>query len=174
MSESTSSQSLDKLNQHHTYLDVSNYWAPLSTILEEENEDKDEDETNITEQASLVLDHRTIKIDESMAVDSGATSHFTTETIDLPCTGESSNKQVRLLDGSIIGGSQKAVLPCTKLPTKATCVNMLPNLQKLLFSIGKVADKGYTMVFHPRNEGVTIHREGTITITTSEPVELQG
>ena len=170
-----SSRSVDKVNQHRTYLNSSNYWAPLSTILEE-NEDEDEDKSsNIIEYASLTSElPNSNKVNESMVVDSGATSHFATETIDLPRTGETSNKQVRLPDGNIIRGSQKAVLPCPNLPKNAAGVDVLPNLQKSLFSVGEVADEGYTTVFHPRNEGVTIHREGTITITTSEPAELQG
>jgi hypothetical protein len=110
-----------------------------------------------------------------MIIDSGATSHFATKTIDLPCTGEISTKQVHLPNGNIIAGSHKAELPCTPLlPTTAKLVNVLPNLKKSLFSVGNVADKGYTTVFHPRNEGVMIHKEGTLTITSTEPAALQG
>jgi hypothetical protein len=41
-------------------------------------------------------------------------------------------------------------------------------------SINKIPQEGYTTVFHPGEEGVTIHKEGTITITTSKPPVLQG
>jgi hypothetical protein len=37
-----------------------------------------------------------------------------------------------------------------------------------------MSEEGYTTVFHPREEGVTIHKEGTINITTSEPPVLTG
>jgi hypothetical protein len=37
-----------------------------------------------------------------------------------------------------------------------------------------MSEEGYTTVFHPGNEGVTIHEQGTITISTSEPLVLQG
>ena len=35
-------------------------------------------------------------------------------------------------------------------------------------------EEGYKTVFCPREEGVTIHKEGTINITTSEPPVLTG
>ena len=108
-----------------------------------------------------------------MVIDSGSTSHFATETIHLPHTGIPSTKQVRLPDGNIIKGSQQATIPSSTFPTNAKRVDVLPNLQKSLFSVGKVADEGYTTVFHPRNGGATIHKEGTITITTTEPAKIQ-
>jgi hypothetical protein len=37
-----------------------------------------------------------------------------------------------------------------------------------------MAENGYTTIFRPGNEGVTIHKKGTLTITTSEPPMLQG
>jgi hypothetical protein len=37
-----------------------------------------------------------------------------------------------------------------------------------------MSEEGYTTVFHLGNEGVTIHKQGTITISTSEPPVLQG
>jgi hypothetical protein len=37
-----------------------------------------------------------------------------------------------------------------------------------------MSEEEYTTVFHPREEGVTIHKEGTINITTSEPPVLTG
>ena len=172
MSESTSSQSIDKLSKDRTHMNTLNYWAPLATILEEENEG--EEKTTPKQVSLLTYQPTTTKAKESMVVDSGATSHFATEEIDLPRTGELSTKQVRLPDGNIIEGSHKAVLPHPTLPTEAKQVDVLPDLQKSLFSIGKVADEGYTTVFHPRKEGVTIHREGTITITMTEAPDLQG
>jgi hypothetical protein len=35
-------------------------------------------------------------------------------------------------------------------------------------------EEGYTTIFHPGGQGVTIHEEGTITITTNKPPVLQG
>ncbi len=37
-----------------------------------------------------------------------------------------------------------------------------------------MAENGYTTIFQPGNEGVTIHKKGTLTIMTSEPPMLQG
>ncbi len=37
-----------------------------------------------------------------------------------------------------------------------------------------MAENGYTTIFHKGNEGVTIHKSGTLTITTSEPPVLRG
>jgi hypothetical protein len=37
-----------------------------------------------------------------------------------------------------------------------------------------MAEEGYTTIFHPGEEGVTIHKEGTITISASKPLVLQG
>jgi hypothetical protein len=36
-----------------------------------------------------------------------------------------------------------------------------------------MAENGYTTVFHERNKGVTIHKSGTLAITTSEPLVLR-
>jgi hypothetical protein len=40
--------------------------------------------------------------------------------------------------------------------------------------VNKISEEDYTTVFHLGNEGVTIHKKGIITITTSEPPVLQG
>jgi hypothetical protein len=37
-----------------------------------------------------------------------------------------------------------------------------------------MAEEGYTTIFHPGEEGVTVHKPGTLTITTTEPPVLQG
>jgi hypothetical protein len=37
-----------------------------------------------------------------------------------------------------------------------------------------MSDNGYTTIFQPGNEGVTIHEKCTLTIMTSEPPVLQG
>lgn len=79
-----------------------------------------------------------------------------------------------LPNGNTINGSEKAELPIINLPAKAKNVDVLPNLKKSLFCVGKVADEGYTIIFHPRNQGVTIHKEGTVTITATTPADLQG
>jgi hypothetical protein len=37
-----------------------------------------------------------------------------------------------------------------------------------------MAEEGYTTIFHPGEEGVTIHKPGTLTIAMNEPPILQG
>ena len=37
-----------------------------------------------------------------------------------------------------------------------------------------MSEEGYMTVFHPREDGVMIHKEDAITITTSEPPVLTG
>jgi hypothetical protein len=37
-----------------------------------------------------------------------------------------------------------------------------------------MAEDGYTTIFHPGEDGVTIHKEGTLTITTNAPPVLKG
>jgi hypothetical protein len=37
-----------------------------------------------------------------------------------------------------------------------------------------MAEEGYTTIFHPGEDGVTIHKEGTLTITTNAPPVLKG
>ncbi len=170
MSESTI-ESADKIN--HTYSSSSNYWAPLKSIQEEEEEEEEEEEKRTVEQASSAIEPRNDK-QETVIIDSGATLHFATKTIALPRTGTPSTKQVYLPNGSVISGSERAELPNSDLPMAAKSVDVLPNLKKSLFSVGKVADEGYTTIFHPRNEGVTIHKEGTVVITATTPAELQG
>jgi hypothetical protein len=36
-----------------------------------------------------------------------------------------------------------------------------------------MAEEGYTTIFHPGEEGVTIYKEGTVTISTSKPPVLE-
>ena len=36
-----------------------------------------------------------------------------------------------------------------------------------------MAEEGYTTIFHPGEEGVTVHKQGTVSITTTEPPVLQ-
>jgi hypothetical protein len=40
-------------------------------------------------------------------------------------------------------------------------------------TVHKLSKKGYTTIFHPENEGVTVHKKGTLTIATSNPTVLQ-
>jgi hypothetical protein len=45
-------------------------------------------------------------------------------------------------------------------------------LKQSLLSVNKMSEGGYTTIFHPGEEGVSIHKQGTLTITTSKPPVL--
>jgi hypothetical protein len=113
------------------------------------------------------------KEDERIIIDSGATSHFVSENLDLPRTGHS-NITVYLPDDSTLKATGTTHLPFEQLSTQARQANILPGLTKSLISVNKMAENGYTTIFRPRDEGVTFHKDGTLTITTSEPPLLQG
>lgn len=109
-----------------------------------------------------------------MIVDSGATSHFGRPDQHFIPTNKTSAMQVRLPDGSKITATTEQTLPFPTVPSAATSVHILPTLEQSLLSVGKFADVGYTTIFHPYRKGVTIHREGTVTISQKKPPELQG
>ncbi len=67
-----------------------------------------------------------------------------------------------------------AQLPIPKLPNKAKDEIVVPGLKQNLGSINKFSQTGYTTVFHPGEEGVTIHEPNTFQITTTTPPILQG
>ena len=79
-----------------------------------------------------------------------------------------------LPDDSTLKATGAAQLPFKQLSDKAREANILPGLTKSLISVNKMVENGYTTIFRPGNEGVTFHKKGTLTITTSEPPVLQG
>ncbi len=79
-----------------------------------------------------------------------------------------SNKTIYLPDDTTLKASEKTMLPFSQLSNKAREAVILPGLKRPLMSMNKMANEGYTMVFHPGKEGVTIHKPGTIKILTTE------
>ncbi len=63
------------------------------------------------------------------------------------------------------------MLPFEQLSKEARETHILPGLKKSLLSVNKMAENWYLTTFHEGNKGVTIHKSGTCTITTSEPPE---
>ena len=108
-----------------------------------------------------------------ITIDSGATSHFATDKMDLPNMGPS-DKLVYLPDDTTLQASAKTMLPFPQLSNKAREADILPGLKRNLASVSKFSDKGLTTVFHPGEGGVTVHKPGTIRIITNEPPVLQG
>ena len=94
---------MNKINT--THLNATNYWTPLQ-LDEDENEEEEEEEVNkiYNEQKpkSNKWERRlTRRIEKRMVIDSGETSHFCSEEMDLPKEGES-NKLVYLPNGNSI------------------------------------------------------------------------
>jgi hypothetical protein len=107
-----------------------------------------------------------------MMIDSAATSNFISDKLYLPKTGASKIK-VYLPDNSTLQASNKTLLPFEQLSKEAREAHILPGLKKSLLSVNQMAESGYTTIFHEGNNGVTIHKSGTLTITTSEPSVLR-
>jgi hypothetical protein len=108
-----------------------------------------------------------------LVIDSGATSHFVPEEMELP-KKEKSHKEVYLPDNTKLHASCWTQLPFEQLSDRAREADILPGLKTPPVSVNKMAKEGYTTIFHPGEEGVTIHKSKTVTITTTEPPILQG
>ena len=108
-----------------------------------------------------------------LVINSGATSHFVPENMKLLRKGKS-NKEVYLLDDTKLQATYWTKLPLKQLSGKAREADILPGLNTPLISVNKLAKEGYTTIFHPGEDGVTIHEPGMVTIaTTTQPI-LQG
>jgi len=91
----------------------------------------------------------------------------------LPRKGKS-NKEVYLPDDTKLQATYRTKLPLKQLSDKAREADILPGLNTPLISVNKLAEEGYTTIFHPGEDGVTIHEPGMVTIaTTTQPI-LQG
>ena len=110
---------------------------------------------------------------QKIIIDSGATSHFMSEDLHLPTEG-TSNKEVYLPNNAKLTTSQQTKLPFDNLTNAAREADVLPGLKQSLLSINKMSEEGYTPIFHPGEDGVLIHKKGTITITTIAPPVLTG
>ncbi len=91
-----------------------------------------------------------------LVFNSGATSHFVPEEMNLPKKGKS-NKEVFLPDNTKLHALFTTELPFEQLSEKAREADILPGLKTPLISMNKMAEEGYTTIFHPGEEGVTIH-----------------
>lgn len=170
--------SQNKIMTNHTYLKTTNYWAPLD---DEEEKEEEKEHINIISSKQTIATTKgnkwTRRIERRRAmklvIDSGATSNFVPEEMNLPKMGRST-KEVFLPDNTTLKATYQTELPFQQLNKKARVADILPGLKTPLVSVNKMANEGYTTVFHPREQGVTIHKPGTITITMSEPPVLQG
>ena len=108
-----------------------------------------------------------------LVIDSGATSHFLREEENLPKIGGTSTT-IYLPDDSTMKATIKVQLPIPELPNKAKDAIIVPGLKRNLGSVSKFSEAGYTTVFHPGEEGVTIHAPNTCKITTTTSPILKG
>jgi hypothetical protein len=109
-----------------------------------------------------------------MVLDLGATLHFISPEENLPITGKL-NKVVALLNGSTINAMHTTELPLHALTSDARKAHVLPGLRpNSLVSIGKLANAGYTTVFHPTGRGVTVHQKKSLQIRLLRKPVLQG
>ncbi len=91
-----------KISTEHTYLVDTNYWSPLNND-NNDNDEENKEEINMinhttpaTEQKSNKWTRRVARrLQHRIIINSGATSHFMSEDLDLPTEG-TSNKEVYL------------------------------------------------------------------------------
>jgi hypothetical protein len=92
-----------KLNTEHTYLADMNFWSPLNTDDENELGDDKQEElhkinstiTSNVQKSNKWMRRIARRQEKKIIIDSGATSHFMTEDLNLPTEG-ASNKEVFL------------------------------------------------------------------------------
>jgi hypothetical protein len=193
-----------KVKSADTYCNTANYWAPLANYDDDNNSDNDIQNYPSkpqTEHGSALTKppqhHTTVGADfthafsrwlqkwcgmqlipkierKGMVLDSGATSHFVQGADNLPATG-SLRMSVTLPNGESIKATHTVDLPFEQLSLGARHAHVLPHLtMHSLVSVPKLADAGYTTVFHPGNLGVTIHSRRSISIQQLCNPVLQG
>ena len=150
-------QIVSKVKPNGTHINSASYWAPLA----------DEDNDNVCNEAAPAQQATINNVSNAegkastMVVDSGTTSSFVWPEENLPIT-ELSSKVVNLPNRSGIQATHTTMLPFESLSTEARKADVLPGLQpNSLVSVGKFGDADYTTIFHPRGEGITVHKKNT-------------
>ncbi len=106
-------------------------------------------------------------------LDSGATSNFIQSADGFELMGPSS-KTVSTANGQLMRATMTALLPLTQLRAGAREAIVIPELKQALMSVKQLADQGYTTIFHPHLEGVTVHDNDGFKLVISKPPLLQG
>jgi hypothetical protein len=113
--------SKNKLTTNHTYLNTTNYWAPLNN---------EEDEIIKPEQINIITAKQPIANTKSnkwtrrterrrthkLVIDSGATSNFVPDDMNFPKMGKS-DKEVYLPDNTTLQATYRTELPLNQLST---------------------------------------------------------
>jgi hypothetical protein len=110
---------------------------------------------------------------KSTMIDSGTTCHLNKESDNLQITGPST-KSIITATGDVSQTTTTAILPMTQLPEAARTTHILPNLQASLMSVSVLADNGCTTIFHPHQNGVTVHGPEGVRIDATKEALLQG
>jgi hypothetical protein len=106
----------NKINEHHTYLDTTNYWIPLNNDNDKNEEDEEkintlDSKTAISKPESNRWTRRLARrYEHRLTIDSSATSNFVCKELGLPKDGVS-NKEVFLPNNSKLKTSHKTKLP---------------------------------------------------------------
>ena len=126
-------------------------------------------------QHQLKARHEKAQMWREALLDSGATSHFTKPSDDLPITG-TSDKTVVVANGDQCQTTSTAQLPLLQLRDGAWIAHILSALEQgnSLMSVKVLSDNGYTTVFGPHDEGISVHDSDNIKLTSSKPAVLQG
>lgn len=126
-------------------------------------------------QATQRADNKAIQqaIQQAM-IDSGATSHFVKSESNFKQSGPA-DAIIVAANGAPMQATKVVELPIPGLSRQATQAMVVPALnQPALLSVRQLADHGYTTVFHPHKQGVTVHDVDSFKLATSEPALLQG
>jgi len=111
----------NKITADNAYLAATNFWTPLKS--DENEEDEETEEVNNIDNKQIPKCNKwerrlARRIEKPLVIDSGATSHFCSEEMDLPEEGES-NKSVYLPNGDIIRMTKRTSLPFQQLSKRA-------------------------------------------------------
>ena len=132
------------------------------------------DQTEINAEWQRRIDH-TQQRSETAVIDSAATSSFWREVDEHIPTDAESGKRVSMPNGQIARASKKAKLPNAKLNDAARDLDILPELKEnSLLSVCKLADAGYTTIFHAEDGGVTVHWGDDVYIRVKKEALLKG
>jgi hypothetical protein len=111
---------------------------------------------------------------EEAFLDSGASCTLIQSAQGMKLTGPSYCRVVTA-GGQVLEASNTALLPTTKLSVRAREGHVLEGLKpKALLSVKTLADNGYTTIFHPHDQGVTVHGLDDFELTLKSPALLQG
>ena len=119
-------------------------------------------------------ERRKNRVYEEALLDSAATSSFVQSERGLQLTGKS-NKVVITADGGSMQASSTGLLNLSTLRLEAREAIVVPGLKpKALMSVSPLANNGYTTIFHPYKQGVTVHDKDSFNLTFNLPPVLQG